>query len=255
MIVLINVSDFNPDDFTLTVRTRNGTELSIYRYMKPRSPSSRKAVSQIIIDSSYMPSSLVNEVIIRGESQRNILTLCEVSVYGRLNSFGWFRQNCPILTICYLSHSQLLSKEHLVNICSTWHKMLQKESVTNKFNYWMIDCILFYACSKIFHSEGYATVAFEGLQNSNVCLSLWAGGIFIIPHLFRYGFYCLGKTAPFRCRVRQARGTEPLILLGSPWNTVHFDSLHWQFNGDVSLWGKYSWTGFKLINRNSIIVF
>lgn len=88
MIVLINVSDFNPDDFTLTVRTRNGTELSIYHYMKPRSPSSRKAVSQIIIDSSHMPSSLVNEVIILGESQRNILTLCEVSVYGRLNSFG-----------------------------------------------------------------------------------------------------------------------------------------------------------------------
>ena len=96
MIVLINVSDFNPDDFTLTVRTRNGTELSIYRYMKPRSPSSRKAVSQIIIDSSHMPSSLVNEVIILGESQRNILTLCEVSVYGRLNSFGWFRQKYPL---------------------------------------------------------------------------------------------------------------------------------------------------------------
>nr|XP_022313721.1 uncharacterized protein LOC111118499 [Crassostrea virginica] len=82
VVSFANATNFNPDDFTLTVRTRNGTELSIYRYMKPRSPSSRKAVSQIIIDSSYMPSSLVNEVIIRGGSQRNILTLCEVSVYA-----------------------------------------------------------------------------------------------------------------------------------------------------------------------------
>ncbi|XP_078317064.1 uncharacterized protein LOC111118499 [Crassostrea virginica] len=117
VVSFANATNFNPDDFTLTVRTRNGTELSIYRYMKPRSPSSRKAVSQIIIDSSYMPSSLVNEVIIHGESQRNILTLCEVSVYAQpvqKKTVGAFVRNIVILprnVILVISRVRVVSRD------------------------------------------------------------------------------------------------------------------------------------------------
>jgi hypothetical protein len=54
----------------------------------------------------------------------------------------------------------------------------------------MIDYLLLYVRSRIFHLYGEVTIAGEGLQNLGLCSALLAferGGVFIVPHLLQHG--------------------------------------------------------------------
>jgi hypothetical protein len=54
----------------------------------------------------------------------------------------------------------------------------------------MIDWLLFYVRSRIFHLHGDATIVGEGLQNlglSSALTALEQGGIFFVPYLLWHG--------------------------------------------------------------------
>jgi hypothetical protein len=113
---------------------------------------------------------------------------------------------CTRFCICffyldYILHIIKFAIMYYFNWLINFKCIAYSPSRTQVLNGWLIDYLLFFYRSRIFHLYGDVTITGEGLQNLGLCSALRTfeqGGIFILPHLLWHGasVYAVSSEGP-----------------------------------------------------------